>query len=602
MTVPASLRMALHTLRLSYRADPRVTCFVGVLVLLQAGLVAATASAQRWLVDAAGARMLAGLVEAVVVGILAYVMQVVGQRLALNFRNDLVNRVQMAMEQEITETAARIPTIEHLERAEFLNQITMLRRGTVALTTTGWAAAYAVSAGVGLCLSVWLLADLHPLLTILVPCALPILVLTNRARKIQQQAFDATAEPLRQEAALHELCLRPGPAKEVRISGNAERLNRLAQQLWTRAAREEGAARLRGLGIEAAGWALYYGALAVTLVLVGHLMASGQTTAGGAVLLISLAGQLRTQQQAVVDAITQVAAGGRIAEHHFWLTRYASASRAGVLPPPTRLTRGIVLDRVSFTYPGTEERVLDEVDLVVPAGCSIAVVGENGAGKSTLIKLLMGVLRPTGGTITVDGVDLTRLDASGWAAASTGTLQDFLKLQVPVRESVGAGDLRKIGDVVAVDGALRRAAAAQFVHELPDGVETLLGRLFGGIELSHGQWQRLAVARGLMRTSPLLLVLDEPTAALDAQSEHDLFELFTRQAREYGGDGAITVLVSHRFSTVHLADRIVVVSGGRVIEQGTHPELLAAGGEYASLYRLQAEAYGHRARPRRHPA
>ncbi|MDI5940727.1 ATP-binding cassette domain-containing protein, partial [Micromonospora sp. DH15] len=187
-------------------------------------------------------------------------------------------------------------------------------------------------------------------------------------------------------------------------------------------------------------------------------------------------------------------------------------------------------------------------------------------------------------------------------AACTGTLQDFLKLQVPVRESVGAGDLRKIGDVVAVDGALRRAAAAQFVHELPDGIETLLGRLFGGIELSHGQWQRLAVARGLMRTSPLLLVLDEPTAAVDAQSEHDLFELFTRQAREYGGDGAITVLVSHRFSTVHLADRIVVVSGGRIIEQGTHPELLAAGGEYASLYRLQAEAYGHRARPRRRPA
>ncbi|MFI6743111.1 ATP-binding cassette domain-containing protein [Nonomuraea sp. NPDC050451] len=191
----------------------------------------------------------------------------------------------------------------------------------------------------------------------------------------------------------------------------------------------------------------------------------------------------------------------------------------------------------------------------------------------------------------MDGVDLRELGPSDWAAVCTGTLQDFLKLQTPVAESVGAGDLSRIEDTVRIRLALGRAGGAGIVDALPDGLRTQLGRTFGGVELSHGQWQRIALARGLMREAPLLLVLDEPTAALDPQAEHDLFELFAEQTRDSTERGAVTVLVSHRFSTVHMTDHIVVLSRGRVVEQGSHAELLAAGGDYADLYLTQALAY-----------
>ncbi|TYB55057.1 ABC transporter ATP-binding protein [Nonomuraea sp. PA05] len=621
MTLRNSTRMARHTLALSLRADRRVTFAVGALVMLQAGLAAGTAYAQRHVVDAAGTHLLAGLLAAVALGMLSHALQIIGWRFSHNLRNDLRDRVQMALEQEITETAASIPTVTHLERADFLNRITMLRRGTLALSKTGWAAAHAASTLVGIGLSLWLLIGVHPALALLALAALPILPLANRATRLQREALDATVEPLRREGLLHDLCLNPDPAKEIWISGNGAELDRHARALWKEAADLEARARLRGIGGEIGAWAFYYLMLGGALLLTGLLLARGQATLGDVVLIISLAGQLRAQQQSAISAIALVADGGRVAEHHHWLLGYAAengarlpataspvaaspaaASPARVSPAPTRLpvatspvptrlTAGIELRDVCFAYPGTDTPVLDHVDLTIPAGASLGLVGINGAGKSTLIKLLTGVHRPTSGAILVDGVDLRDLDPAAWSAVCTGTLQDFLKLQTPVSESVGAGDLPRIGDTARIERALSRAGADGIVDLLPSGLRTQLGRTFGGAELSHGQWQRIALARGLMREAALLLLLDEPTAALDPQAEHDLFELFGRQTRDSAERGAITVLVSHRFSTVHMADHIVVLSRGRVAEQGSHDELLAAGGDYADLYRTQALAY-----------
>ncbi|MCF6468418.1 ABC transporter ATP-binding protein [Nonomuraea sp. MG754425] len=600
MTLRDSARMARHTLALSLRADRRVSITVGVLVVLQAGLAAGIAAAQRHLVDAAGAHLVGGLLAAVALGTLVHALQLIGQRFSHNLRNDLRDRIQMALEQEITESAARIPTITHLERADFLNRITMLRRGTLALSKTGWAAAHAISALVGIGLSLWLLIGVHPVLALLPVAAVPILPLANRAMRMRRQALDATAEPVRRESLLHDLCLNPDPAKEVWISGNGAELDRHARTLWEEAAGLEARARLRGIGGEIGAWALYFVMLAGALLVVGRLLAGGQATLGDAVLVISLAGQLRLQLQAAVEAIALVGDGGRVAEHHRWLLDYAaengvahfsSSAPHGRAPAPARLTGGIELREVCFSYPGTATRVLDHVNLTLPAGSSLGLVGINGAGKSTLIKLLTGVHRPTSGAILVDGVDLRDLDPSAWSARCTGTLQDFLKLQTPLAESVGAGDLSRIEDTARIRLALRRAVADGFVDALPGGLRTQLGRTFGGAELSHGQWQRIALARGLMRETPLLLVLDEPTAALDPQAEHDLFELFAAQTRDSAGRGAISVLVSHRFSTVHMADHIVVLSEGSVTEQGSHTQLLAADGDYADLYRTQALAY-----------
>jgi ATP-binding cassette subfamily B protein len=199
---------------------------------------------------------------------------------------------------------------------------------------------------------------------------------------------------------------------------------------------------------------------------------------------------------------------------------------------------------------------------------------------------------PTSGRITVDGTDLSTLEPVAWRARITAIFQDFLRPQMVVREAVGMGDLPRLTSAAALDTALERGDATSVVSTFAEGPDTLLGRYFtGGRELSGGQWQRIGLARGMMRDAPLLTVLDEPTASLDAPTEAALFERFARAASRSSALGAVTVLVSHRFSTVRMADLIVVVEDGRVTETGDHKTLMAAGGTYAQLFQLQAKAY-----------
>jgi ATP-binding cassette subfamily B protein len=281
-----------------------------------------------------------------------------------------------------------------------------------------------------------------------------------------------------------------------------------------------------------------------------------------------------------------------------WFREYADDAKAALapaqpLPVPGRLNDGIRLEGISFTYPGTERCVLESIDLELPAGTSAAIVGENGAGKTTLVKLLTRLYEPTAGRILVDGVDLRRFDVAEWRARTSAGFQDFGRFEFVARESIGIGDLPAADSEPSVQLALARAAAARLPSELPNGLLTQLGREFdGGVDLSVGQWQKVALARAMMRPSPLLLILDEPTASLDAPTEHTLFEQFAAAARDVAaGTGAITILVSHRFSTVRMADLILVVSGGEITECGSHDELVRLGGLYAELYDLQATAY-----------
>jgi len=251
-----------------------------------------------------------------------------------------------------------------------------------------------------------------------------------------------------------------------------------------------------------------------------------------------------------------------------------------------------VFDHVSFAYPGTERLVLQDVSLTLPAGAVVAVVGENGAGKSTLVKLLAKLYEPTSGRILVDGVDLARVPAEGWRERLAGAFQDFFRFELLARQSVGLGDVGRVDDEPAVVAAVDRAGADDVVARLESGLDTQLGPTWpDGVEVSFGQWQKLALARGFMRDEPLVLVLDEPTAALDAETEHALFERYAAGARRTGHGGRITILVSHRFSTVRMADLIVVLDGARVVEVGSHADLMAVGGPYRELYDIQAAAY-----------
>jgi ATP-binding cassette subfamily B protein len=262
--------------------------------------------------------------------------------------------------------------------------------------------------------------------------------------------------------------------------------------------------------------------------------------------------------------------------------------RAG-LPPPLRLTRGITFEGVSFTYPGTERPAVHDLNLTIGPGERLALVGENGAGKTTLVKLLMGLYQPTAGRILVDGIDLRTLAPAAWYRRFGAVFQDFLRYQTSVRDNVAFGwvdGAAPAASEAAIQAALTRSGAAELVATLPRGVNTLLGKEFhDGADLSAGQWQQLAIARAYLRPAEIL-ILDEPASALDARTEAEVYEHFAHLAEQ-----RTVLLISHRLGSCRIAGRILVLKAGRIVETGTHEALLAAGGEYATLYRMQAAWY-----------
>ncbi|MCB9598404.1 MAG: ABC transporter ATP-binding protein [Sandaracinaceae bacterium] len=248
---------------------------------------------------------------------------------------------------------------------------------------------------------------------------------------------------------------------------------------------------------------------------------------------------------------------------------------------------GLRFEAVSFRYPGREEAVLDQLDLHLPHGHKLAIVGENGAGKTTLIKLMTGLHAPTSGRILLDGLPLAEWDRDAFRARVGVIFQDFVRYQLTAGENIGVGDVDAIDDEERWRTAAQKGLAAEPIEALPDGYATQLGKWFDdGKELSGGQWQKVALSRAFMREGADILVLDEPTAALDAEAETKIFERFRALAED-----RMAILISHRFSTVRMADTIAVLHGGVIVERGSHEELLAEGGRYARLFHMQARGY-----------
>ncbi|BDD87674.1 ABC transporter ATP-binding protein [Desulfofustis limnaeus] len=252
-----------------------------------------------------------------------------------------------------------------------------------------------------------------------------------------------------------------------------------------------------------------------------------------------------------------------------------------LLPP--RGTRGVELHNIHFAYPGHNQEVLSGLCLSIRPNEVVALVGANGAGKSTLVKLFCRLYDPVQGSITIEGVDLRRLGLAAIRREISVVFQDFVKYHLTVGQNIGLGDVGRIDDLSAIDRAARRAGADAMIKALPNGYDTMLGRWFqDGVELSHGEWQKIVIARAFFRDARLI-ILDEPTSSLDADTEYQLFLRFKELIA-----GRSALLISHRFSTVRMADRICVIQDGRIIEQGTHQELMAANGRYADMYRKQA--------------
>jgi ATP-binding cassette subfamily B protein len=505
----------------------------------------------------------------------------------------LSERVGFALDRQLTELASKIPTIEHFERPEYLDKLQLLRQQRGTLSNLIGTLFYGLAKVGQVVLPAILLSSIHPLLLLLVLQGVPDLLFAPSQQRAWRIAEDEVAEPQRLATSLFKLTSRPEGAKELRIF-------RLEEDLMTRHARLLRAAeeRLSGILKKVIFQSLIstiFSPLLISaaIVFVAVQAARGLATPGDVLLTATIAGNFSNQVFALVSQFRSSLSYLRLANRFVWLMDYAkSFENSDSAEAPQEVRDAVRLEGVSFKYPGSDSWALEDVSLEFPAGSVVALVGENGAGKTTIVKLLSRMYDPQEGSITVDGRDLREFDHDAWRHNIAAGFQDFMKFEFLARETVGVGDLPRIENMEAVGAALSRAGAADLPNSFPQGLESQLGRQWDkGIEPSIGQWQKLALARALQRDQPLLLILDEPTSALDAETEHALFERFANAIRRDERARTITVLVSHRFSTVRMADTIVVLDQGRVVESGSHQELMAAGGLYAELFELQARGY-----------
>jgi ATP-binding cassette, subfamily B, bacterial len=514
-------------------------------------------------------------------------LRVISDRTQRRFRE----RVTIALEAHVARLQASVATVEHHERQEYVDRLAMLRNQVFVLdhmywslfTTCGWILRLGVT--------VVLLVSVHPALALLGLFALPTVFTSTWRPEIERKADESGAPANRLARHLFDVATTAPPGKEVRVTQIGERLVVRRREAWERWYGPVAGARWSSALWHTLSWAIFGGGYVAAVVWVATSL---HASAGSLLLVVAAGARLSAYVGATVGEIGFLRGFWLDGSKKLaWLEDYAASLEAGAdTPAPERLERGIEFDHVSFAYPGTDRVVLEDVNLRLAPGSVVAIVGENGAGKTTLVKLLCGMYRPTGGRILIDGVELARIAPEAWRARLAGAFQDFFRFEVRAMQSVGVGDLPRHEDQAAVAAAIGAAGAEDVVERLERGLETQLGPTWpDGVELSFGQWQKLALARGFMRDRPLVLVLDEPTAALDAETEHSLFERFAAASRQTGSDGRVTILVSHRFSTVRMADYIVVLEGARVVESGSHEELIARRGPYAELYGIQAAAY-----------
>ncbi len=506
----------------------------------------------------------------------------------------LMRRVDAALTVRVMGAVAAPRGIAHLEDPDVLDRIAQAQ-GVVTAITPGAGAYYLIQVwtqrlqGV---FSLVLVARFSPAMAVALLAGHVVSFRWRRWhwREVTSVVMDRT-EGMRRAHYLRRLAVEPLAAKEARVFSLAG---------WMR---DRYGAAFHDVMDEV--WAKRQnGGLIASAVTVGMFLAEG-----GAIGLVarSAAQGHVSLATAVVVAQSVVAASqlGTFSEGHLFVTDGAAALRVlygledavverlaemgGTIAADAMPAREIRFDGVQFRYPGRDEDVYRRLDLTIEAGRSLAIVGENGAGKTTLVKLLCRLHDPTAGRIVVDGVDLRELDAASWQGRVAALFQDFVQYKLSAADNVAFGDLDGDSSVVALDRAAALTGAARVVEGLPGGWETPLSRQFtGGADLSGGEWQRLALARAVhaIEGGAGVLVLDEPTAALDVRGEAEVYDRFLELTR-----GLTTIVISHRFSTVRRADRIVVIEHGEVVEDGDHDSLVASGGRYATMYELQAARF-----------
>ncbi len=532
--------------------------------------------------------------------LLVAVLTAVGRLLewaSLTVRMRLREHTVLLLDQQVMDVTASVPGLEHHERPEHRDKLELLRLERPYLVNPFMPIAWTVASGVQLGATVIVLAAISPWLALLPVCGLPSLWAATWTERRRATLREEHAESTRVMLHLLELATTPVAAKEVRLFGLGGLLVDRHRRLFGDLDRASTRFNIRSGAVMAGAWGVFAAGYMAAVAFVTVRVLEGTELLGAVVVTFSMGAQLTSQLAELVSNTSWFSRTLAAFTRYRWLLDYSGQVKRDLrpsspVPVPDALADGIRFSNVSFTYPGTDRPVLAGADLYLPAGSIVAIVGENGAGKTTLVKLLCRFYEPTSGSVTVDGISLADFDIDAWRGAVSAGFQDFARFQFSTRDSVGVGRLDDMGDDDRALAALVRAGAGDLPEHLSDGLGTQLGRSFDGVELSIGQWQKVALGRAMMRTTPLLLALDEPTASLDAHTEHELFERYTAAAAEAGrARGAVTMLVSHRFSTVRMADVIIVIADGRVAEAGSHRELMAANGLYAELFTLQASSY-----------
>ncbi|WP_116101058.1 ABC transporter ATP-binding protein [Amycolatopsis thermalba] len=583
-----------RVVRLAWQASPVITILIGLSTLVSGVLPTATAYVAKLLLDAVVAAVqghgsTTRIVELAVLEFGVFTATAISTALTNAAQQLLQERMTLSIRHRVMDHASKLD-LQFFEDSESYDQLRQASQEApqrpVAMLTS---ALGLVRTSITFASMVVLLVSVSPLLAV-VALAAPVPAFISQS-KYGSRAFMLALwmSPIRRRMDyLNSLVTTDTYAKETKLFGLGpylvDRFRRLGQNYYARERRLTTRRNLVGTAwsllstLAGSGIALYIALEAV----------AGRLSIGDLALYTAAAAAVQTSVQGLFSGFSGMYENNLYLDtlYQFLGTAPRITAPAAARPVPEPVRGHVSFENVSFSYPGAAEKALDGVSFEIRPGETVAVVGRNGAGKSTLIKLLCRLYDPTEGRILLDGVDLREFDPDELRARISAVFQDYVTYQGTAAENIGLGQLSGLADRPRIEEAAERAGVAGRISRLPRGFDSPLGRWFDqGVSLSGGEWQKIALARAFMRDAPLL-ILDEPTSALDAAAEHDLFTRLRALS-----EGRTTLYISHRFSTVRQAEKIVLLDRGRLAEEGTHEELMSQGGDYAALFTLQAAAY-----------
>lgn len=508
---------------------------------------------------------------------------------AFGVRVTLAEKVTFYWQRELMELSAKAKGIRHHEDPQFRDQAELLLRHQGMVSDLLDELFRHVGVAASLCGVVILLYGVHPFLPLVLAFALPHVFLGAVTEKILEASRERIIEKERLAIEFFDLSTAPASAKDMRTLQLEQYVLDRFDQLTQHVQKDRFSSILKGDLLYWLGQSVFSLGLVGAAVLMVLRAISGQVSAGEVLMTLTLLQRVTTDVESGMEAFAWFARLRNFSKRYFQLMDHLTAqfpSSEKIDETSLPATEGISIEGLTFGYPNSSDKAVSNVNLVLPKGKVVALVGENGAGKSTLVKLLCGFYEPENGSVTIGGFPLSRFDVRLWRTNLTAVFQDSFRFEFLLHESVGIGNLARAGDTRFIAGALEAAGAEKLYERLPRGLATQLGARFGeGVDLSTGQWQQVALARALMRDQPILFILDEPTSNLDPLAERSFMERIVRAARDMAADAAACVLlISHRPSTIRTADLIGLIENGRLVQLGSHEELIQKEGSYAQLF------------------